>query len=89
MRFKIRLIQKEHFSFSLSFISKKVYVLNISNIILLKLFLNGGSALVYMVMIHWFMATVIILLEIKRLFHSFILNTKAITAICLTHDFHH
>ena len=44
-------------------------VLNISNIILLKLFLNGGSALVYMIMIHWFMATVKILLEIKHLFH--------------------
>ena len=51
------------------FFLKDSIVLNISNIILLKLFLNGGSALVYMIMIHWFMATVKILLEIKHLFH--------------------
>lgn len=65
----MRLIQKEHFSFSLSFFSKRLDSLNNSNIILLKLFLNGGSALVYMIMIDWFMSTVKILLEIKHLFH--------------------
>ena len=65
----MRLTQKEHFSFSLSFFSKRLDSLNNSNIILLKLFLNGGSALVYMIMIDWFMSTVKILLEIKHLFH--------------------